>query len=315
MDNLWIEKHRPSTFSEVKGQTNIVKRLKAMVQNKNIPHLLFAGPAGVGKTTLAIIIAKELFKDKWKENFLELNASDARGIDTIRNDVKDFARTKSISTNLPKIIFLDESDALTREAQQALRRTMESFSQTVRFILSCNYSSKIIDPIQSRCTIFRFKKLDKNDIKELVQEISKKENLKINNEIIDSVYELSEGDARKASNILQSSASINKKITNDLIYEVVSAAKPKEINEVLNIAIKGDFVKARDKLLEVMLLHGLSGLDVIKQIQKLVWDLKIPNEQKINLIDKCGDIEFRLVEGSDEFVQIEALLASFCLIK
>jgi replication factor C small subunit len=170
---IWTEKYRPKDFSEIKGQKEIVKRIKAFVELQNIPHLLFAGPAGVGKTTLALVIVKKLFKDSWHQNFLELNASDERGIDIIRNKVKDFARTKAIGDVPFKIIYLDECDALTREAQQALRRTMENYTQTCRFILSANYSSKIIDPIQSRCAMFRFKPLEEKEINTIIEKIEK----------------------------------------------------------------------------------------------------------------------------------------------
>ena len=178
---LWTEKYRPSDFSDIKGQKDIVKRVKAFVEQHNLPHLMFAGPAGVGKTSLALVIAKKLFKDLWHQNFLELNASDERGIDIIRNKVKDFARTRAIGDVPFKIIYLDECDALTREAQQALRRTMENYTQTCRFVLSANYSSKIIDPIQSRCVVFRFKQLDKKEIFEIIDNIAKEEKLKIVN--------------------------------------------------------------------------------------------------------------------------------------
>ena len=156
MHNIWTEKYRPTSFNDVKGQEKIVARIKAFVKQKNMPHILFAGPAGVGKTSLILVAAKELYGDNWGANILELNASDERGIDIIRNQIKDFARTKAIG-NVPfKIAILDEADALTKEAQHALRRTMENYSSTCRFCLIVNYSSKIIDPIQSRCSLFRF---------------------------------------------------------------------------------------------------------------------------------------------------------------
>jgi len=311
---IWTEKYRPKTFEEVKGQQEIVKRVKAFVEQKNMPHLMFSGPAGVGKTTLSLVIAKELYGESWKNNFLELNASDERGIDIVRNKVKDFARTKSIG-NVPfKIIYLDECDALTKEAQQALRRTMENYTQTCRFILSCNYSSKIIDPIQSRCAVFRFKPLSREDILSLIDYISVKESLSIDDSAKNAIYEISEGDCRRIENILQSSAVLSENITEDLIYSIASAARPKELKIVLELALKNDFISSRTKLLDVMLNHGLSGLDVIKQIQKEAWNLEVNPVNKLKLIDKCGDVEFRMVEGSDEFVQLESLLAFIALL-
>ncbi len=313
MYSIWTEKYRPQTFEGFKGQEKIVERVKAMVDQKNIGNFLFAGPAGVGKSSMALIIAKTLFGEYWKQNFLEMNASDDRGIDIVRNEIKDFARLKSIGHVPFKIIFLDECDSLTKEAQQALRRTMENFTNTTRFILSCNYSSKLIDPIQSRCTIFRFKPLEKKDFEDIISLIAKGESLKVDKKSLDALYEVCDGDARRMKNILQSCAAINKNITENLIYDLVSAARPKEVKEVLETAVKGDFIQARNKLLDVMLQHGLSGLDIIKQIQKEIWNLKISDEKKVQLVDKCGDIEFRMVEGSDEFVQLESLLANFIL--
>ena len=177
--DIWTEKYRPVSFDEIVGQQEIIKRTRSLVQSLNIPHLLFAGSAGIGKSTLALIIVKELFKENWRENFFELNASDERGIDVVRQKVKDFARTKALGKVPFKVIFLDEADALTREAQQALRRTMENYTNTCRFIMSCNYSSKIIDPIQSRCVVFRFKLLEKKDVEKVIKKITEKENLKI----------------------------------------------------------------------------------------------------------------------------------------
>jgi replication factor C small subunit len=309
---IWTEKFRPQTFEEIKGQEKIVQRIKAFVEKKNMPHLLLAGPAGVGKSTIALVTAKQLFGDSWKYNFLELNASDERGIDVVRNTIKDFARVKGLG-NMPfKIIFLDECDSLTKEAQQALRRTMENYVTTTRFILSCNYSSKILDPIQSRCTVFRFKPLNKEQIQDYVKNICNEENLTINDEAIQSLIDVSNGDVRKVTNILQSSSSISKDITKHLIYSLVSAAEPKEIKEILNMAINREFLRSRALLLKTMLNHGLSGLDVIKSIQKETITLdSITDEKRIDLIDKCGEIEFRMVEGSDEFIQLEALLACF----
>ncbi len=311
---IWTEKYRPSNFSDIMGQDAIVKRVEAFVKAKNMPHLLFAGPAGVGKTTLAIVIGKQIFKDTWTTNLLELNASDERGIDIIRNKVKDFARTKAIGDYPFKIIYLDECDALTKEAQQALRRTMENYATTCRFILSCNYSSKILDPIQSRCAIFRFKPLGKSDIFEIMDKIVKNEKISINEKAKQAIYEISNGDCRRVENILQSSAAITDKITEEIIFSISSVAQPEEVKKVIELAVKNKFIESRNRLLDVMLKYGLSGIDIIKQIQKEIWNTEVDNVKKVRMIEKCGETEFRMVEGSDEFVQLESLLASFSAI-
>ena len=310
--STWVERYRPRNFEDFKGQTEIVKRIRAFVEHKNVPNMLFAGPAGIGKTSVSLIIAKELYGENWKENFLELNASDDRGIDVVRNTIKDFARTKSIGDAPFKIILLDESDSLTRDAQQALRRTMEQYSSSCRFLLSCNYSSKIIDPIQSRCSVFRFKPLNKNEVKEIITNIAKHEKLKVDEKAVDALFDLCKGDVRRLGNILQSCASVEKNITSELIYKIASYADPKEVKDILILAVKGEFIKSRDLLLNVMLRDGLNGLDMIKQIQKEIWNLQIEDTKKLSLTEKCGEIEFRMVEGSDEFLQMEALIASFC---
>jgi len=308
---IWTETFRPSTFKEMVGQEDIVNRVEALANSLNIPHLLFAGPAGTGKSTLALIVVKELFKNTWKDNYLELNASDERGINIVREKVKDFARTKSLGDVPFKVIFLDEADALTKEAQQALRRTMENYTSTCRFILSCNYSSKIIDPIQSRCAVFRFRPLTNENIGKIIKKITAAEKLEIDEGAVKLLYEASEGDCRRVINLLQATASISTRISEDIVKTIVSNAKPTDIRIVLDYALTGDFLKARDKLLEIMLHEGLSGQDIIKAIQKEIWNMQIEPEKKVKLTEKTGEVEFRLVEGSDEFIQLEALLASF----
>ena len=313
VSSIWTERYRPEKFLDLVGQEDIVKRVGSLTNSLNIPHLMFAGPAGTGKSTLALIIVKELFKNTWKDNYLELNASDERGINIVREKVKNFARTKSLG-NVPfKVIFLDEADALTPEAQQALRRTMENYSATCRFILSCNYSSKIIDPIQSRCAIFRFKLLEKKDIEKVIQKIAEQEKLKIDQRAVEILYEGSEGDCRRAINLLQATASISPDITEDLVMTIISNAKPKDIRVVLDYALSGDFQKSKEKLLDIMLKDSISGQDVIKAIQKEIWNLQIEPEIKVKLTEKTGEVEFRIIEGSDPFIQLQSLLASFVL--
>ena len=316
MEAIWTEKYRPRSFSEVQGQQDVVSKVEAFIKQGNMPHLLFAGPAGVGKTTLSLVIARQLFGDAWKGNFLELNASDERGIDVVRVKVKDFARTRAIGDVPFKIIYLDECDALTKEAQQALRRTMENYTQTCRFILSCNYSSKIIDPIQSRCTVFRFKPLPMKDIEKIIDTVVKGESLTVDAKARQALFDVSGGDVRRVENLLQACAALEKKITEEHVFSIASYAKPKEITSVLELTGKADFVEARKQLLKVMLDYGLSGLDIVKQIQQAIWKLeKIDDKQKLEMVKACGEAEFRMVEGSDEYVQLEALLANFTLLQ
>ena len=312
-NEIWTEKYRPKTFEEVVGQDEVVKRVKALTNSMNIPHLLFAGPAGTGKSTLALIVVKDLFGENWRENYLELNASDERGINIVREKVKNFARTKSLG-NVPfKVIFLDEADALTPEAQQALRRTMENYAQTCRFVMSCNYSSKIIDPIQSRCAVFRFKLLEKKDVKKVLENISKNEKVEIEEGAIEAIYEGSDGDCRRSINFLQSTASISPKITQDLVKAMISETKPKDVRVVLDYALSGDFENAKNKLLDLMLKKSISGQDIIKAIQKEIWNLEVEPEIKVKLTEKTGEVEFRIVEGYDPFIQLQSLIASFVL--
>ncbi len=314
---VWTEKYRPQTFDDVSGQDEIVKRVRSFVEQGNMPHLLFSGPAGTGKTSLAIVIARHLFGNDWHGNMLELNASDDRGIGVIRETVKNFARTRALGDVPFKIIYLDECDALTKDAQHALRRTMENNTRTCRFILSCNYSSKIIDPIQSRCAIFRFKPLADEALKGILDKVTQQESLTLEPVAEKAIIEVSGGDVRRLHNLLQSSAAVSNKITEQLVFELASVARPKEIAEVLTLALGGKFPEARKRLTSIMLSYGFSGLDAVKQIQQqaLALDSSVLGDRdKLKLIERCGEHEFRLVEGADEYVQLEALLAFVTLL-
>ncbi|HEC95070.1 MAG TPA: replication factor C small subunit [Thermoplasmatales archaeon] len=314
MNDIWVEKYRPKSLTEVVGHKEIVERLSAYVKAKNIPHLLFAGPAGTGKTTCAIAIARELFGETWKQNFQELNASDERGINVVRGKIKDFARTAPLGDVGFKIIFLDEADALTADAQAALRRTLEKYSRICRFILSVNYSSRIIEPIQSRCAVFRFKPLDEKDVKSFVKRIAHAENIEITDDGLEALVFIAHGDLRKAVNALQVGASVSKKIDAETLYMTTATAKPEEIQGILGAALKGEFLVARRKLDDLFITYGLSGEDVLNQLHQAVFDLTIPEEKKIALIEKIGETEFRLIEGGNERIQLESLLAQFALV-
>jgi len=304
----WTEKYRPQTLDDVVGRTYIVERLKSYVKKGNMPHLLFAGPAGVGKTTCALALAKEMFGDTWHQNFQETNASDERGINVVRARIKDFARTMAIGGNF-KIIFLDESDALTSDAQNALRRTMEIYTSTCRFILSCNYSSKIIPPIQSRCAVFRFGPLDSSAIGEKLKMIAEQESLVITPDGLEAILYIADGDMRKAENILQAAAFLEQDISNEIVYQVSSRARPEEIDEMVHTAMDGNFLGSRELLDKLLIEKGLSGDDIIMQMHKHIVTLDMPEERKVDIVDKIGEHEFRLVEGANERIQLEALLA------
>lgn len=309
----WVEKYRPKRLDMVVGQVEAVKRLKSYVSSRNVPNMLFSGPAGTGKTSAAVSLAKELYGSEFERNFLELNASDERGIDVVRNTIKDFARTLAFNADF-KIIFLDESDALTSDAQQALRRTMEKYTKTARFCLSCNYSSKLIEPIQSRCVVFRFMPLTAKDIEEKIHGIAENEKLKLEKDAVKALIYVSQGDMRKAVNVLQAASSLGKSITEDAIYKISSRAKPAEIKEMIHFALKGNFLEARNRLDTLMYEYGMSGEDVIVQLYREVMnseEKEIPDKVKIELVDVIGEYNFRLVEGANERIQLEALLAQF----
>lgn len=309
----WTEKYRPVKIREIAGQKAVVERLEAYVKEGNLPHLLFAGPAGVGKTTAAIAVAHELYGKNYRESFLELNASDERGIDIVRGKIKDFARTIPLEKVPFKIIFLDEADALTADAQNALRRTMEMYSNATRFIMSCNYSSKIIEPIQSRCAMFRFTSLEKDDIEKMIVHIAKSEKIHIEKDAVEALVEVGEGDMRKTINIFQSAALNAKKITEKQIYLLAARAKPKEIDEVISQAYNGSFAEARKALQKLMVNYGMSGQDVLNQMYDSIVKMNIDDGKKVRLVDRVGEYNFRLSEGADERIQIAALLAQIAL--
>ena len=311
---MWTEKYRPKRLEDIVDHEEIVSRLEGFVAQKDLPHCLFAGPPGTGKTTAALCLAHDLFGEHFQGNFLELNASDARGIDVIRTTVKDFARTMSLGDIPFKILVLDEADALTPEAQQALRRTMERYTRTCRFILIVNYSSKIIEPIQSRCALFRFPPLNREDIIGMLKFISEKEGVKLEDDGIEAILYVSEGDMRKAINTLQAASALGESVNADAVYKVTGKARPEEVRQMMELALSGDFIKAREKLHELLVNYGLSGVDVVRQVHRETFNMEIPEPWKLRIANIVGEIDFRMSEGANEEIQLSALLAQFGLV-
>ncbi len=306
---LWTEKYRPKILDEIQDQEEIVSRLKEFVKTGTMPHCLFAGPPGTGKTTAALCLAHDLFGTRFQDVFMELNASDERGIDVVRTTVKEFARMASLSMVPFKILVLDEADNMTGDAQHALRRTMEKYTDTCRFVLCCNYSGRIIEPIQSRCALFRFTPLPEERVVDYLGHIAKQENLKVTHEGLKSVVEVAEGDMRKGINALQAASSMSKTISEETIYQVVGRAKPTDVQAMLNHALKGDFLKAREELRSLLVKYGISGSEIVRQIHSEIFRLAVTEKRRIGLIEALGETDFRLVQGGDEEVQLSALLA------
>ncbi len=306
---MWAEKYRPKTLDDMVNQKEIVERLKSFVKAKNVPHCIFAGPPGTGKTTAALCLARDLYGENYREYIMELNASDERGIDVVRETVKTFARARAIGEVPFKIMILDEADNMTADAQQALRRTMERYTETCRFILCANYSGKIIEPIQSRCAPFRFTYLPREEHDKYLRYIAENEGVILLDEGLDAIYEVCGGDLRRAINTLQAAASLGKPIDAKIIYSIAGRANPADVRRMIETAMKGNFIEAREQLREMIQKYGVAGSDIIRQIHTEIFKLEIPEPWKIKLADIVGEIDYRLVEGADEEVQLSALLA------
>ncbi len=316
---MWVEKYRPKNLDEVVDLKDIIESLKAFMKNpKTMPHLLLAGIPGTGKTTVALCIARELYGQNWKTFTLELNASDERGIDTVRDRVKEFSRVnRAAFVNAPfALIILDESDQMTGPAQTALRRIMETSSRTSRFILICNQSGKIIEPIQSRCAIFRFSKLDRKAMVDHLCCIADKEHLKLEPAAAESIVDYAEGDLRHAINALQAASAYKDGfIDQKVVTSVVGEASPMQVQVLLRKALYGDFVDARKKMYELIGEFGFSGSEIVRQMQRELFKMSgLTPEQKADLSNIIGEYDYRLTQGANSDIQLSALLAQFAKI-
>ncbi len=313
---MWVEKYRPKTLDEVVGLKDIVESLKAFMKNpKTMPHLMFAGVPGTGKTTLALAIAHELYGSNWRSFTLELNASDERGIDTVRDRIKDFSRySRGAFGNVPfALIILDECDQMTGPAQTALRRIMEVGSRTSRFILICNQSSKIIEPIQSRCAIFRFSRVDKQAMKDYLECIAEKEHVTLLPEAADRIVDFSEGDLRHAINALQTASAYKDGYVDEKVVSlVIGEASPMLVQKMIRKALYGDFMEARKTMYDIMGSYGFSGTEIIRQVQREIFKMSdLTPQQKADLSGIIGEYDYRLTEGANSDIQLSALLAQF----
>ncbi len=311
---VWAEKYRPKTLDEMVDREEIVSRFKSFVKDKNLPHLLLVGPAGVGKTTSILCLSRDLYGPGFQNYILELNASDERGIDVIREKVKNFARTAAIASEVSfKILVLDEADSLTTAAQHALRRTMEVYTRTCRFCLIGNYSENIIDPIQSRCSVFRFGPLAEKDVKSYITTIAKKEGVKLIPEGLDAVFEASGGDMRKATNLLQAAAATQGEVDDIAIYSVLGKVSPQRVREMINLGMKGEFLEAREILRSLLIDEGLGAEDVLRMVYSELMRMQMPEKWKVRISDTVGEIDFRLTQGARPEIQLSTLIAKLAL--
>lgn len=307
--DMWAEKYRPKRLDDMINQKEIVERLKTFVLSRNVPHCIFAGPPGTGKTTAALCLARDLYGSAYRDHMMELNASDARGINVVRETIKTFARVRSIGEIAFKIMVLDEADNMTSDAQQALRRTMERYTGTCRFILIANYSGKIIEPIQSRCAPFRFSYLPREEQDRYLRMIVEREGVKFSDEGFEAIFEVCGGDLRRAVNNLQASASLDKPIDAKVVYSIAGRANPADVRKMIQTALDGDFIDARKQLRDMIQKYGVAGSDIIRQIHTEIFRGNLPEQVKMKLAGTIGEIDYRLVEGSNEEVQLSALLA------
>jgi replication factor C small subunit len=305
---MWVEKYRPLKIADLVNQKEVVGSIGSLLKNvTEMPHLLFSGSAGVGKTTLAVCITREILGDGWRDYTLELNASDERGINMVRERVKKFSRFAGLDADIPfKIIILDEADEMTSDAQTALRRIIEDTSKHCRFILIANNISKIIEPIQSRCAVFKFTRISEKEVIAHLKEIAKKEKLKVDEDGLKAIFDYSEGDMRHAINIMQAAASLGS-VTEESVKSAAGLTKTNDVDEVLKMALAGKISDARNKMIELIKVYGMSESDFLKYLNESIYKTKVANLVEIS--EAIAKYDYRILSGANPEIQLSALLA------
>ncbi len=295
-------------MADLVNQKEVVGSLTSLIKNvSELPHLLFSGSAGVGKTTLAICLSHQILGESWKDHTLELNASDERGINMVRERVKKFSKFAGLDTNIPfKIIILDEADEMTSDAQTALRRIIEDTSKHCRFIIIANNISKIIEPIQSRCAVFKFTRISEKEVVAHLKEIAKKEKIKSDEDGLKTIFDYTEGDMRHAINLLQTASSLGA-VTEENVKASAGLAKTKNVDEILKLALVGKTAEARNKMIELIKVYGMSESDFLKYLNESIYKSKINNLVEIS--EAIAKYDYRILSGANPEIQISALLA------
>ena len=305
---MWVEKYRPRKISELVNQKEILGSINHMLKNQSeLPHLLFSGSAGVGKTSAALCLSREILGEHWRDYTLELNASDERGINMVRERVKKFSRFAGLDTEIPfKIIILDEADEMTADAQTALRRIIEDTAKICRFILIANNLSKIIEPIQSRCVVFKFTKIADKEILSQLKSIGKKEKIGVDEKGLNAICDYTDGDLRHAINILQAAASSGN-VTESAVKSIVGLTKTKDVQDVLKLSLDGKISDARDKMIELIKVYGMSESDFLKYINQAAFNSKSSNLE--GMLETIAKYDYRVLVGANPEIQLSALLA------
>ncbi|KAK2837999.1 hypothetical protein Q5P01_015211 [Channa striata] len=307
----WVEKYRPQSFDDLISHKDILSTIQRFINEDKLPHLLLYGPPGTGKTSTILACARQLYKDKeFNSMVLELNASDDRGIDVVRGPIMSFASTRTIFKKGFKLVILDEADAMTQDAQNALRRVIEKFTENTRFCLICNYLSKIIPALQSRCTRFRFGPLSPDQMIPRLEHVIKQENIEITPDGIKAIVTLSSGDMRRSLNILQSTSMAYEKVTEDTVYTCTGHPLRSDIANILDWSLNKDFTTAYKQILQLKTLKGLALQDILTEVHLLIH-----RAIRIGLLIKLADIEHRLASGTNERIQLSSMVAAFQAVR